>query len=183
MRHFISFGFITAQEPLHFFNRINTNLLETNILNICILIGLFLYANKLTFLPLLEKRKIEILGQIECAQEDVEKALNYFSFIEKRFYETTLWVQLLRNACIEEKISTSKRKCNMLKVTFSNNFLITESLISNYEKRAFISLQKYVLVLTVSKLVKKFAVLSEKEQLKFFEQALLKLKKGKANEL
>ena len=123
------------------------------------------------------------MHQIEGAQRDVKRASEYFSLVEAYFSENMIWLHLLRNLYMEERIDTSIRKCKNLKITFFDNFLITETLISNFEKRAFVLIQKYILILTVSKLVKKFAELPDSEQFKFFKEALSKLKNSKAHEL
>jgi len=53
--------------------------------------------------------------------------------------------------------------------------LTTESLIKNFEKKAFVSLQRYIILITASKILRKFFFLSEKEQSKLIEVTISKL--------
>jgi len=48
-------------------------------------------------------------------------------------------------------------------------------LITNFEKKAFLSLQRYILFLTASRILRKFLELSEVEQSKFLEKTISKL--------
>ena len=67
--------FINNEES---FIEFNTNILETNIINIILLIGLLLYANKVSFSGSLESRQKEIIQTIENAQKDVLNASHYY---------------------------------------------------------------------------------------------------------
>jgi F0F1-type ATP synthase membrane subunit b/b' len=71
------FSFFLNSEP---FIEFNTNILETNIINILLLFGLLFYANKVSFSGTLEDRQKEIVQTIENAQKDVLNASNYYSF-------------------------------------------------------------------------------------------------------
>jgi F0F1-type ATP synthase membrane subunit b/b' len=65
------------------FIEFNTNILETNIINIFLLFGLLFYANKVSLSGTLEERQKEIIQTIENAQKDVLNASNYYSLAEK----------------------------------------------------------------------------------------------------
>ena len=65
------------------FLEFNPNILETNLINILLLLGLLLYAYKVSFSSTLENRQKEIIQTIENAQKDVLNATNYYYFAEK----------------------------------------------------------------------------------------------------
>ena len=59
-----SFLLNSENEPLI---QLNTNLLETNVFNILLLLGVLAYANKVSFSTGLENRQKEIIQTIENA--------------------------------------------------------------------------------------------------------------------
>ena len=52
---------------------------------------------------------------------------------------------------------------------------INNELIQNIEKKAFLTLQRYIIYVTVSKILRKFFLLSENEQSKLIEVTIRKL--------
>jgi len=76
---FFSF-FLNHEEA---FLEFNSNLLETNLFNILILLGILVYANKVSFSKSLSDRQLEIFNTIENAQKDVVSASNYYYQTEK----------------------------------------------------------------------------------------------------
>ena len=63
----------------------------------------------------------------------------------------------------------------MVKTGLQESFQTTENLIKNFENKSFLSLQRYVIYVTVSKILRKFLLLSEVEQSKLIEVTLSKL--------
>ena len=67
--HLSSF-FLNNEEA---FIQLNPNILESNVQNLVILIGILIYANNVSFSVSLENRQKEIIQTIENAQKDVLK--------------------------------------------------------------------------------------------------------------
>ena len=78
-----SFSFFLNSEETETFLQLNPNILETNLVNILILIGLLVYGNKVSFSVSLENRQKEIIQTIENAQKDALNASNYYYLAEK----------------------------------------------------------------------------------------------------
>ena len=53
--------------------------------------------------------------------------------------------------------------------------MTTETLMKNFEKKAFLSLQRYIIFLTASRILRKFLFLSDFEQSKLIEGIISKL--------
>ena len=70
--NFFSF-FLNSEEP---FLELNTDIFETNLVNISILIGILVYGYKTSFSQTLNDRQLEIITIIENAQKDVIDASN-----------------------------------------------------------------------------------------------------------
>lgn len=167
---------VTHDEP---FIELNTNILETNVINLLILIGLLIYGNKISIQPSLELRQKEISQIIENAQKDVLDASNYYSIAEKGFIQNIFWLQSWRNIYQKDKLEIVKNKYKTVTTGLSNTFSTTENLINNFEKKAFISLQRYLLLITASRILRKFLFLSDNEQSKLIEITISKLGGGK----
>jgi F-type H+-transporting ATPase subunit b len=166
------FSFFLNSEP---FIEFNTNILETNIINILLLFGLLCYANKVSFSGTLEDRQKEIVQTIENAQKDVLNASNYYSLAEKGFTQSLFWLQSWKTLYAKEKVDIVNSKYNSVKNGLTETFSTTENLISNFENKAFVALQRYIIFVTASKILRKFFFLNEKEQAKIIELTIAKL--------
>lgn len=169
--NFLSF-FLNSEES---FIQFNTNILETNVINIFLLFGLLFYANKVSFSSTLEDRQKEIIQTIENAQQDVVNASNYYYLAEKGFTQSLFWLQSWKILYEKDKVEIVNSKYNTVKKGLLETFETTENLISNFENKAFVSLQRYIILVTASKILRKFFGLSEKEQSKLIEVTISKL--------
>ena len=170
-----SFSFFLNSEEAEAFLQLNPNILETNLVNILILIGLLLYGNKVSFSVSLEDRQKEIIQTIENAQKDVLNASNYYYLAEKGFTQSLFWLQSWKALYQKDKIDLVNNKYKLVKTGLSETFSTTESLINNFENKAFITLQQYMIFVTASKILRKFLFLSETEQSKLIEVTISKL--------
>jgi len=157
------------------FIEFNTNILETNLINILLLIGLLVYAYNVSFSSTLENRQKEIIQSIENAQKDVTNALDYYLLAQKGFTQSLFWLQSWKTYYEKEKIEIVKTKYNFVKENLLQTFNTSEKLSQNIEEKAFLSLQRYILLITASKILRKFFFLSEKEQSKLIELTISKL--------
>lgn len=164
--------FINNEEP---FIQLNPNILETNVQNIVILLGVLLYANKVSFSTSLENRQKEIIQTIENAQKDVLNASNYYFLAEKGFTQSLFWLQSWKMLYEKDKVELVNTKYSLVKSGLEETFLTTENLIKNFENKAFISLQRYMIFITASRILRKFLFLSEAEQSKIIEITISKL--------
>lgn len=169
--NFLSF-FLNSEES---FIQFNTNILETNLINIFLLFGLLFYANKVSFSSTLEDRQKEIIQTIENAQQDVVNASNYYYLAEKGFTQSLFWLQSWKILYEKDKVEIVNSKHNTVKKGLLETFETTENLITNFENKAFVSLQRYIILVTASKILRKFFGLSEKEQSKLIELTISKL--------
>ena len=169
--NFVSF-FLTHDEP---FFQLNPDIFETNVINILILLGVLLYANKVSFSKGLEERQLEIIKVLENAQQDVVNASNYYYQAEEGFTQSLFWLQSWKALYEKEKIDLVNKKYIFVKAALLETFATTENLIKNFEKKAFLTLQRYVIYVTVSKILRKYFLLSENEQSRVIEVTITKL--------
>lgn len=169
----IQFSFLlNSEEP---FIRLNSDIFETNIINIGLLIGLLVYANKISFSVTLEARQKEIIQTIENAQKDVLDASNYYYLAEKGFTQSILWLQSWKTLYEKDKSDIVTNKYKTVKTGLLEVFETTDTLIKNFENRSYISLQRYIVLTAASKILRKFFFLSEKEQAKLIEVTISNL--------
>ena len=169
--HLSSF-FLNNEEA---FIQLNPNILDTNIQNLVILIGILIYANNVSFSVSLENRQKEIIQTIENAQKDVLNASNYYYLAEKGFTQSLFWLQSWKVLYEKDKTDLVTSKYNLVKEGLLETFNTTEILIKNFENKAFVSLQRYMIFITVSRILRKFLFLSESEQSKLIEATITKL--------
>ena len=154
---------------------LNPNILETNLINLVILMGLLIYGNEISIKPSLDLRQKEISQTIENAQKDILNASNYYSLAEKGFTQSIFWLQSWKSFYQKEKTEIVLNKYKVVKNGLLETFETTENLISNFEKKSFLSLQRYIIFITASRILRKFLFLSEIEQSKLIEVTISKL--------
>lgn len=169
--NFFSF-FLNSEEP---FLQLNTNFLETNVVNILILVALLVYANKVNFSVTLEKRKDEIVATIESAQKDVVNATEYYLLTQKAYAQIVFWFQVWKTSYEEQKIELVESQYRAIKKESLDIFFTTDNLIKNSEKRAFFQLKHYIILIIASRVLRKFLNLSEEDKSKFVETTIAKL--------
>jgi F-type H+-transporting ATPase subunit b len=170
-----SFSFLINNEEAEAFLQLNPDILETNLVNILILIGILLYGNKVSFSVTLENRQKEIIQTIENAQKDVVNASNYYYLAEKGFTQSLFWLQAWKSLYEKDKVEIVNQKYKQVKTGLSETFSTTDSLIKNFENKSFLSLQRYIIFVTASRILRKFLFLSETEQSKLIEVTISKL--------
>ena len=170
-----TFSFLLNNEEAEAFLQLNPNILETNLVNILILIGILLYGNKISFSVTLENRQKEIIQTIENAQKDVVNASNYYYLAEKGFTQSLFWLQSWKMLYEKEKVELVESKYKLVKTGLMETFATTETLIKNFENKSFVALQRYMILVTASKILRKFLYLSEDEQSKLIEVTISKL--------
>jgi F0F1-type ATP synthase membrane subunit b/b' len=164
--------YLTNEES---FLEFNTNILETNAINLFLLAGLLLYGNQISIQPNLELRQKEISQTIENAQKDVVNSTNFYSVAEQSFMQSIFWLHSWKEIYQKEKREIVNNKYKIVKNGFLSTFLATETFINNFEKKAFLSLQRYILYLTASRILRKFLFLSENEQSRLIATTISKL--------
>jgi F-type H+-transporting ATPase subunit b len=169
------FSFLLTNEEAEAFVQFNSNILETNLVNILILIGILLYGNKVSFSVSLENRQKEIIQTIENAQKDVASASNYYYLAEKGFTQSLFWLQSWKMLYEKEKVELVESKYKLVKTGLMETFATTETLIKNFENKSFVAVQRYMILVTASKILRKFLYLSEDEQSKLIEVTISKL--------
>jgi F-type H+-transporting ATPase subunit b len=169
------FSFFLSNEEGFLTLEINTNIFETNIINLAILFSILVYGYKSSFGPSLKIKQKEIIQTIENAQIDVVRALKYYLIAERGFKRSLFSLNAWKTAYDAEKTSFVENKYAVVKKGFTESFSTTESLIKNFENKAFISLQRYLLVITTSRILRKFLVLSPVEKSKLIQSTISQL--------
>jgi len=158
---------------------LNPNLIETNLFNILILLGILIYAYQNIFYPTLEERREEILAKVQNAQQEIVLASQSYELAEKALIQSIFTFQLWKELYEKEKTDLIIQKYNQLSNLLKENFQLSDNLITTLEKKASAELQQYVLFLTASLILRKFYSLSDEEQSKFIEANIALLSKRK----
>lgn len=157
------------------FLELNTNLLETNLVNILLLFIIIYYAIKTTFNLALEKRKIDIVQTLNLTQKDLLKSSSYYNACTKNIRKNRSLLEMERISCGKDKSNLVLLKYSIAQQKCSEFFLGTENLFKNFEKRAFLTMQRYIAFTVAGKIIRKFFLLSKEEQSQFIEKIVFKL--------
>jgi F-type H+-transporting ATPase subunit b len=175
--NFSFFSFFVNNEES--FLEFNSNILETNLINILLLIALLVYVYKNFVGVTLSERQSSILQTIENSQKDLVNASNYLDAALVNYYNTFLILQSWNDSYQKEKIEIVTNKYKFVKKNLEENFASTEILINSVEKKAFIALRRQFILVTASKILKQFLLLEEKEQTVLIEKIIKELGESK----
>jgi hypothetical protein len=173
--NFFSFFLISKE----IFFKLNLNLLETNIINILLVFSLLIHSYKISLSQSLIKRKKKIIQIIENTKRDLLKATNYFNLMQNGFIQSSFWLLCWKAIYEKNKVNIIKNKYHKVKSSLLEKFITTENLINNFEKKTFLTFQRYIIFLTASQILRKFLFLTEIEKSKLIEIIILKLQKLK----
>lgn len=171
----ISF-FLTSEKIFLYFN---FDLLETNTINILLLLGLLVYVKISALDPSLEARQKEIIQSVESVEKDFFKAANYYYLRQKSVRENFFCLQSWKNFSNQEKIFFIKSKYEFAKKNLEESFSTTKLLIKNIENKIYLTLQKQILFIVASQILRNFFLLSKKNKSKLVEKAIEKFREVK----
>nr|QXM16678.1 ATP synthase CF0 subunit I [Libocedrus chevalieri] len=96
---------------------LNTNILETNILNLSVVLGVLIYLGKGVLSNLLDNRKHKILSTIENSEELCKIATNQFEQVRARLGEVEMRAREIR---VNGYSQIEKEKDDLINVAFVN---------------------------------------------------------------
>ena len=155
---------------------LNSDIFETNVINIAILVGLLIYAYKTNFSVGLADRQKKIIQTIENAQKDVLITSEAYYVAEVAFTQSLFCLQSWKTFYKKEKIHAIQNKYKPIKMGTFDTYVIVNDLMWNSVNKAMASIQRYVLLMTAGRILRSFLALSPEEQSKFIEVILKKLR-------
>ena len=75
---------------------------------------------------------------------------------EKGFTQSLFWLHAWKSLYEKDKVEIVNSKYKQIKTGLVETFSTTENLITNFENKAFLSLQRYMIFVTASKILRKF---------------------------
>ncbi len=163
---------------MHHLFELNTNILETNLINILLLIGVLLYANKVSFSLTLNERKIEISNNIEKSEKDLLLATKFYEKIEENLKQNAFYLSQWKVKYSNEKQESIKLQYQNIQEKLSQIFSATDNLLISFENKRIANLEKYISLFIVAKLLRKFFFLSRNKKSKIINQIILNLEEA-----
>ncbi len=163
---------------MHDLFELNLNILETNLINIFLLIGILLYANKVSFSNSLNERKNEIKNSIEKAEKDLSLAIKFSEKMEDNLKLNSFYLHEWKIKYESEKQEIIKNQYKGLQEKLRQVFATTDNLLLSFEKKRKANLEKYIILFVVSKLLRKFFFLSKDKKSKIISQIILNLEEA-----
>ncbi len=135
---------------------INTNFLETNFLNILILISFLAYGYKLSYGPFLEGRKKGIITYAKKAKNRSLKSLDYCFLAEENLTKAFFYLQSWKGLCCTDKLKLLKSRYKFLKVDILKTHDFIENIFASNETKIFSFSKKHALTILANEILKEF---------------------------
>jgi F-type H+-transporting ATPase subunit b len=153
----------------------NTNLLETNLINILILLGLVIYVAKGFLNSSVDSRRKQILKTLETLDNNLSQANQRFLESTKQLKQITIIISQIQEENRNQKILSLNRKHEKIKKEILNIFSILLETIEKSQKDSLQSVRSYLISFSIGKILIKFGKLNDKEQQKILDNIVMNL--------
>jgi len=153
---------------------INTNILETNIVNILILIGLIVYVGKGFITNSVDQRRKQILKTLETLDNNLAQANLKFIESNKQLEQINLIISELQENNKIQKKSSLNRKHEKIQTVLNTLFEILVLNINKNKTESLAFLKRYLLIFSIGKVLSRFKKLNYPEQQKILDNFLFK---------
>ncbi len=159
------------------FIQLNTNFLETNVVNIFLLLALLFYVNTSSFKVRLAERQKEIEESLDKIEEDIVFASNFSEEINEYIKLRYVYLKEWRDFYDSEREALVSKTYQIIKKDLDEVFQNTENLLENLDTNAVANLKKQLLLLISGILLRKFLSLSKEKKAEVVKKILLSLDK------
>ncbi len=160
---------------MHNLFELNLDILETNLINILLLIGILLYVNQVSFSNTLNERKNEIQKSIEKTEKDILLSSKFSDKIEENLKLNLFYLHEWKSKYESQKKEVIKVQYSQIQEKLKQIFSATENLLESFEKKSLANLEKYLILFVVGKLLRKFFFLSKDKKSKIINKIILNL--------
>lgn len=160
---------------MHKLIELNTNILETNLINILLLIILLFYLYQSSFSISLKERQNQIFEDLEKINKELKISELFYQRTEEKLNFLSFYLQELKNSYQQEKNNSLNEKYQKIKENLSEIFINTEFLIENIDKKTKLNIERYLIFLASGKLLRKFFFLSKEKKAKIIKQIIFNL--------
>jgi len=152
---------------------INTNILETNLINIILLVALIVYAAKNALLNSIDQRREQILKALNTLDDNVVESQLTFIRSNKQLQQINLILSQLQKENTANKLSALKRKYHKLSVDVDNLCDLSVQLIERNSSEGIKSVERYLFYFAIGKVLTKFVKLTPKEKQQILETVIM----------
>lgn len=144
---------------------INTDILETNVINIILLLILLFVVIKNFLTDALGTRKNKIVGDVENAEKRLSNSTHRYQESQKQWSQIQIIVENIYNQTNETKETMLKEKCNQSKQELSRKFSAAAKVLYYREQSALNDIIREVSERAINRVVNKLQVqLNNSEQ-------------------
>ncbi|MBC8300492.1 MAG: hypothetical protein H8E55_32530 [Pelagibacterales bacterium] len=142
--------------------RLNTDILETGLINIISLLGILIYVGRDFLGSTLEKRRNDILSGIQDAEERLNEANKRFNEAQKQATQANVIIAEIKNETLVIKKRLLETESNQSKKELAIRFSRALAAFRTKERQIFLNVKQQIVTLvlnqTLSKAKETFAV-------------------------
>jgi len=135
--------------------KLNTDIFETNILNLSVVIGVLIYYGKAALGDIIQNRKENILRNLQEAERKLKEAEENLSFAKKNFESAKLKAEQIRNQGSILSSQTAKSLINAVEEDINRLKLSNLSLIKLEEEKSINDICQKLSQFAISKSIEK----------------------------
>lgn len=173
MNNFIGLSFLLSSEGLF---KINTDIFETGIINITLLLGLLVIVGKDFLTGTLENRRREILHGVKDAEDRLEEASKRLAEAKKQLAQAYLIIRQIKNETTTMKKNMLEVDCTQASTTLSQKFDAAAALLRFREQQVLEEIKYQVSTLALKRVITKLqTTLTPTKHNELIEKGIAKL--------
>jgi F-type H+-transporting ATPase subunit b len=151
----------------------NTNILETNLINIILLVALIVYVAKNALLNSIDLRREQIIKALNTLDDNVVESQLMFIRSNKQLQQINLILSNLQEENTTNKLNSLKRKHQHFILVVDNLCNSSIQTIERNFNEGLKSIERYLFYFAIGKVLTKFVKLTPKERQKILENVIM----------
>ena len=130
---------------------LNTDILETGVINIAALVGILIYTGKDFLGSILQERKSTIVKSVQDAEDRLNEANRRLSEAQKQLSQAMVVISEIRNETRSAKTNLLKSDANIAKKELTNRFDRAISIFRSKERVIFLEVKQQLISLVLNR--------------------------------
>ena len=129
--------------------QLNTNILETGLINISLLLGILIYTGRDFLGSVLETRRNEILENVKDAEDRLNEANLRLNESQKQLNQVNLIITQIKNETRQTKQALLQSDANLSKIDLETRFTRALATLQTKERQIFLEIKQQIVLLVL----------------------------------
>ena len=175
IKHLLSIVIVDAEGV-----SLNSNIFETGLINIILLIAILIYSGKDFLIDLLQERKKAIVNAIQDAEQRLNEATRRLEEAQKQLNQADLVINQIKSETLAKKMTLLELEAYKSKKDLAVRFRRAFATFKTKERQIFLEIKQEIVFLVLERTILKAQQIfgSKKENIRLIHETINKLEGG-----